>query len=199
MKKRFVAGLALAGSLAVAVPVFAHAWGGGERCADGPAAEAMRGHGYHGKHGGRGEHGMGGDRMGGPGRAMMRELDLSDAQRDKLAELRNARSETMRAQAQAMREARRELRALGFSAEYDEAKARELAERAAKASAEMATLRAKAANDFYQLLTPEQRQKFGERMARFEQRREHRHGTPGERGMKQEGGATDGQPAGPRS
>lgn len=164
MKKRLVAGLALAGAFAVAVPVVAHAWGGGERCADGPRAGMMHKHGHH-----HGKHGMHGDRMG--GRGFMGDLQLSEEQRGKLAELRKANAPAMQEQAKAMREARRELRALGFSADYDEAKARAIAERAAKASAEMAAQRAKAANDFYQVLTPEQRQKFSERMARMEERR----------------------------
>lgn len=170
MKKRLVAGLALAGAFAVAAPVVAHAWGGGERCADGPRAGMMHKHGHHqGKHGMHGERGMHGDRMG--GRGFMGDLQLSEEQRGKLAELRKANAPAMQEQAKAMREARRELRALGFSADYDEAKARAIAERAAKASAEMAAQRAKAANDFYQVLTPEQRQKFSERMARMEERR----------------------------
>src|SRR5690606_36353503 len=169
MKKRLVAGLALAGAFAVAAPMVAHAWGGGERCADGPRAGMMHKHGHHhGKHGMHGERGMygergmHGDRMG--GRGFMGDLQLSEEQRGKLAELRKANAPAMQEQAKAMREARRELRALGFSADYDEAKARAIAERAAKASAEMAAQRAKAANDFYQVLTPEQRQKFSERM-----------------------------------
>lgn len=176
MKKRLVAGLALAGAFTVAAPVVAYAWGGGERCADGPRAGMMHKHGHHhGKHGMHGERGMygergmHGDRMG--GRGFMGDLQLSEEQRGKLAELRKANAPAMQEQAKAMREARRELRALGFSADYDEAKARAIAERAAKASAEMAAQRAKAANDFYQVLTPEQRQKFSERMARMEERR----------------------------
>lgn len=170
MKKRLVAGLALAGAFAVAAPMVAHAWGGGERCADGPRAGMMHKHGHHhGMHGMHGERGMHGDRMG--GRGFMGDLQLSEEQRGKLAELRKANAPAMQEQAKAMREARRELRALGFSADYDEAKARAIAERAAKASAEMAAQRAKAANDFYQVLTPEQRQKFSERMARMEERR----------------------------
>jgi Spy/CpxP family protein refolding chaperone len=170
MNKRLVAGLALAGAFAVAAPMVAHAWGGGERCADGPRAGMMHKHGHqHGKHGMHGESGMPGERMG--GRGFMSDLQLSDEQRGKLAELRKANRPAMQEQAKALREARRELRALGFSADYDEAKARAIAERAAKASADMAAQRAKAANDFFQVLTPEQRQKFSERMARMEERR----------------------------
>lgn len=194
MKKRLVAGLALAGAFAVAAPMVAHAWGGGERCADGPRAGMMHKHGHHhGMHGMHGERGMHGDRMG--GRGFMGDLQLSEEQRGKLAELRKANAPAMQEQAEAMREARRELRALGFSADYDEAKARAIAERAAKASAEMAAQRAKAANDFYQVLTPEQRQKFSERMARMEERRA---GKPDGRKGPGERSGVQGPDSGPR-
>jgi len=181
MNKRLVAGLALAGAFAVAAPVVAHAWSGGERCADGPRAGMMHKHGHHhGKHGAYGDRGMQGERMG--SRGFMADLQLTDEQRGKLAELRKSNAPAVQEQAKALREARRELRALGFSADYDEAKARAIAERAAKASAEMASLRAKAANDVFQVLTPEQREKFTERMARLEERGP---GMRGGHGMKE--------------
>lgn len=176
MNKRLVAGAALAGAAVLAVPVFAHAWGAGERCFDGPRGAMMHGHGHH--HAMRGERGLHGERMGMP--AFMADLQLSEEQRGKLAELRKSNAAAMQEQAGALREARRELRALGFSADYDEAKVRAIAERAAKASAEMATRRARAANEFYQVLTPEQRQKFSERLAQREERRaSRRDGRPG--------------------
>lgn len=193
MNKRLVAGLALAGAFAVAAPVVAHAWGGGERCADGQRAGMTQKHGHqHGKHGMYGERGMQGGRMGGPG--FMADLQLSDEQRGKLAELRKSNAPAMREQAQALREARRELRALGFSADYDDAKARAIAERTAKATSEMAAMRAKAANDFFQVLTPEQRQKFTERMARLEERGP---GMRDGRGMKEGRGMREGRMHGP--
>ena len=129
----------------------------------------------HGKHGhghhGDGKHGGGDMRM---GRAMMADLALTDEQRKQLSELRESQRPAMREQATALREANQALRKLGFSGDYDEAKARELGERAATASAALAVLRAKGANDFFQVLTPEQRQKFSERMARMEERMEER-------------------------
>lgn len=192
MDKRLIAGLALAGSFALALPLAALAQDG-ERRADGPRERAgqmhhgKHGH-WHGKHGhwhgkhahrhGPGMHGAGPDmRM---GRAMMARLDLTDAQRTQLAELRKAQVPAMREQARALHEARRELGKLGFSGDFDEAKARELGERSARASADLAVLRAKAANDFYQVLTPEQREKFSKRMARLEKRGERRPGARGE-------------------
>jgi protein CpxP len=198
MNKRILAGLALAGSVAIAAPLLVHAAGG---AADGPRAEAGAERGWHGKrhgehgrgmhghhkhghhqHGMQGMHGQGRHADGGMGmgRAMMADLGLTDEQRQKIAELRQAQRPVMREQARAMHEANRELRRLGFSGEYDESKARALGERAAQASTGLALLRAKAANDFYQVLTPEQRQKFSERMARYEERRQQRRGPDGE-------------------
>lgn len=197
MKKRIIAGLALAGTFAIAAPMVAHAWGGG--CADGPRAEARHergGPGMHGKHGyahhGHARHGGGEMQM---GRAMMADLALTDAQRKQLSELREAQRPAMREQATALREANQALRKLGFSGDYDEAKARELGERAATASAALAVLRAKGANDFYQVLTPEQRQKFSEQMSRYEERRQQRRGPRGE-GPRGQGDGPARTPAG---
>lgn len=178
MNKRLLTGLAVAGALALAAPVMVHAWGGGAGCADGPRAGMMHKHGQYAMQGK-----AGGEQMGwqGRGQGMMGALQLSDEQRSRIAELRASRAPAMREQAATVREARRELRALSMSADYDEAKARAISERAAKASAEMSMLRAKAGNEFFNILTPEQRQQFTERMASYEQR-----GMQG-RGMKGRG------------
>lgn len=170
MNKRLVAGAVLAGAAVFALPMFAHAWGAGERCLDGPRGAMMHGYGHH--HGMRGERALHGEPMG--MRAYAAELQLTEEQRGKLAELRKSNAQAMQEQARTLREARRELRALGFSADYDETRVRALAERMAGASAEMAIRRARAANDFYQVLTPEQRQKFSERFSRMEERRTYR-------------------------
>lgn len=148
MRKKLVAGLGIAAALTLATPLAAFAWGGAESCGAGRKAVMMQ------------EHGM---------QRAIAGLELTEAQQAKLAELREARSAAMREQAQAMREARRELRTLGFSADYDEAKAQALAQRAGEANARMAALQAKAAQDFYQLLTPEQREKAGEAFARMQE------------------------------
>lgn len=176
MDKRLFTGLAVAGTLALATPVMVHAWGGGERCADGPRAGMMHKHAHYAMQG-KG----GGEQMGrqGRGQGMMGALQLSDEQRSRIGELRAAQAPAMREQAAAAREARRELRALSMSADYDEAKARAISERAAKASAEMSMLRAKAGNEFFNILTPEQRQQFTERMASYEQRGMQRRGMKG--------------------
>jgi Spy/CpxP family protein refolding chaperone len=180
MNKRFITGLAIAGSLALAAPIAAQAWGGGDRSGHGRHAGAMHKHGHHGHHG---DWQKGGQRM-------MRGLDLSDEQRGKLAELRKAQAQAMGEQMKTTREARRELHKLGFSADYDEAKVRQLSERIAQATGTMVALRTKGAHDFFQVLTPEQRQKFAERMARFEERRDRREGREGRRGQ-------EGKPAAP--
>jgi periplasmic protein CpxP/Spy len=148
MRKGIRAGLALAAALSIATPLAAYAWGGKESCGAGRQAVMMH------------EHGM---------QRAIAGLELTEDQQAKLAGLREARAGEMREQFQAMREARRELRTLGFSADYDETKAQALAQRAGEANARMAALQAKAAQDFYQLLTPEQREKAGEAFARMQQ------------------------------
>lgn len=149
------------------------------------AWRAMRGaHGEHGRHGDHGHvHGgkHGAPMMGHGGRAggdsfvrHLRGLDLSEAQRDQLFELRHAQAPALREQGKIIRDARRELHALSMSDAYDEAKVNELSDRAAQAVAEMARLRARAGNEVWKLLTAEQREKLAERAARVG-----RHGGPG--------------------
>lgn len=190
MNKRLFTGLAVAGTLAIATPLLVGAQGS-LAAGDGPRAEApqreagaprqerMSGdHAMYGEHGGyghghhmRGHHG--GDEMGGYGFGprMMRGLNLSEAQRDKLFELRHGAAPKFREQGKIVREARRDLHALSMSDGYDEAKAKAIAERASTAMAEMAQLRARNANEFWKLLAPEQRQKLADRAARGDDRR----------------------------
>ena len=184
MNKRLLTGLAVAGTLAISAPMLVSAQGGPMGGGEGPRAgmqrddgspryERMHRHQHH-----HGQHGMyhggrGGDQMGGFGfgpRAM-RGLDLSEEQRDKVFELRHAAAPKFREQGKILRDAHRELRRLSMSDGYDEAKAAEIGERAAKAMTEMAQLRARNANEFWKLLTPEQREKLDDRARRGEQKR----------------------------
>jgi Spy/CpxP family protein refolding chaperone len=98
-------------------------------------------------------------------RAHFADLQLTEAQRDKLFELRHAQAPAMRAQLKELRAARTELRALAMSDRYDEARAAQLGDRAAKAQTRLALLQAKGQNEFYKVLTPEQRQKLEARRA----------------------------------
>ncbi|MCB1928792.1 MAG: Spy/CpxP family protein refolding chaperone [Rhodocyclaceae bacterium] len=156
-RNKIIAAVVAISGLAVAVPFVAHADSAGAAC-DG------------GRHGGHhrmfGEHGgidQGGP-MGGSERVLKR-LDLSEAQRDQIFELRHAQAPQMRAKWKEARSARGALRELAWSGDYDAGKAAELARQGADAMAEMAGMRAKLQADIYQLLSPEQRTRLTEMRA----------------------------------
>ncbi len=149
LAKTLIPAILVAGSLAVALPLAAHARPfGGE---------------HHGMHGGM--------FSSEPMPRLLRGLDLTEAQRDKIFELMHAQAPALRDKAKEMHKARTELRRLAFSAEYDEAKVMALSEANAKAMAEMAQMRARLGHEIYQILTPEQRKTLEERRAAFQERR----------------------------
>lgn len=84
-------------------------------------------------------------------------LNLSDDQRDRIFDLLHAQSPAMHDQAKAIHKTKMELRRLGMSGEYSEAKAKVLAEANAQAMAVMAEMHARTDNQIYQILMPEQR------------------------------------------
>lgn len=141
----------IASSVALAVPMAAHArggmdWGGegGGRC----EAGMMKHHGGH-----HGDHMMRG----------MRGLDLSDAQRDQIFELKHALAPKMREEIKAVRAARAQLRDMAMSDSYEEAKVKELTEARAAAMARMAQLKMRNQHEIQQVLTPEQREQLKQR------------------------------------
>lgn len=93
---------------------------------------------------------------------------LSEAQRDKIFGILYAQTPSLRDKEKELRKTAIALRELALSAQYDEAKARPLAEANAKASADIALLRARSTSAIYQLLTPEQRKTLEERKATME-------------------------------
>lgn len=105
------------------------------------------------KHGGPGM-------AGGPG---LRGIDLSEAQRDQIFNLRHALAPAMREQAKVAREAQQQLADLARADNFDANRARALAETKARAHAEMVRLRAENQHAVLQVLTPEQRQQWLER------------------------------------
>ena len=132
------------------------------------APHAMRaGHegrhqGHHHGHGGfrphepAGDHGMGG--VGGPrGFGFLRGLDLSEQQRDRIAEIMHRQAPALRESAKAVGKARQELGSLAMSGQYEEARARALSEGLASATAGLALERARAAQAVWQVLSEEQR------------------------------------------
>jgi Spy/CpxP family protein refolding chaperone len=134
----YLAALLAAGSLALAVPsVQAHP-------GDGPRAE-----------------------MRGGGMRMLRGLDLTQEQRDQVFKIFHEQAPAVRERMQAARDAQQALRKSALSGSFDAAQARQLAEAAGKAHAELALMRAETMSKVAALLTPEQR-------ARLEERRERR-------------------------
>lgn len=125
-------------------------------------------------HGGGERHGpmdfgrFGGDESG----PMLRGLDLSAEQRDRIFELRHAQQPRQREQMKQLRASREALHDLARSDSFDAAQARTLADQHAKAVSEMAMTRAEFASKLRALLTPEQRKTLDERRARHEQARE---------------------------
>lgn len=137
--KRFL----IAASVALAIPLSTAAFGG---------------------HGGHADCGM--EAHGGSGHHMMpphlRGLNLTEAQQDKVFEIMHGQTPVMRDKAKALRKAEGDLRALAAAPDYSEAKARTLADAAAKAIAEMTLLRAKTDRQVFEVLTSEQRKQLAE-------------------------------------
>ncbi len=146
-RTKIITGFVAASSIALAVPFIAHARPGGEGFGGdcGMRGERM---GYEGMHGGK------------HGRGLMRQLDLTEEQRDQMFELRHALAPKMREEMKAVRAASQSLRDMAQKGEYDEATVKQLTEARAAAMSRMAQLRARNQNDIYQLLSPEQRTQF---------------------------------------
>lgn len=140
--KRFLVAAALAGALSLTA-----------------RAQALPEHGHpgfmppHAGFEGRGGH----ERPDEPVPPFLRGVKLSEEQKDKIFAIMHAQMPQMRQLAKALRKAHEELRDLALSDKYDEARARTLAEGAAKASTEMALLRARGDQQIFALLPPEQR------------------------------------------
>ena len=151
----------LAAGLSLTLPLAAYAIGGGEHCG-GPM--------MHGAMGAGGPEGFG---MHLP--PFLHDLKLSESQRDQIFKIMHEQAPVMREKGKEARKAHDDLRALAFSAQYDEAKVKSAAESEARAMAEMAEIRLRSGNQIYQLLTAEQKKKAEELKAEFEARGPGRH------------------------
>jgi Spy/CpxP family protein refolding chaperone len=108
-----------------------------------------------------GKHGAGPEGM----PPFLRGLNLSEAQKDQIFELRHKQAPLMRDKAKASHQAMDELRQLSLADRYDDARAKSLARNAADAQAEMALMRAQSDQKIVALLTPEQRQQITAKIA----------------------------------
>jgi len=102
---------------------------------------------------------------------MLRGLDLTEAQRDQIFQIRHAQAPAMREQAKQLRAARKDLRELAMAPEYDAAKAQASADAMAKAMATMALMRVESTRKVLAVLTPDQRKKLDERREQWKARR----------------------------
>ncbi len=99
-------------------------------------------------------------RRGGPPPLLPPFIRLSSEQQDKLFELRHAQEPAVRAQMKELHSAHAQLHALALADTYDEARARQIATRAAQANSEVALLHARLQHAAFLLLTPEQRKRL---------------------------------------
>ena len=90
-------------------------------------------------------------------------LELSEEQQDQVFKIMYERAPSLREQLRILRRSREEMDKLVIAPTFDAARARELAERGAKAAVEIALLRAEAVSRIRQVLTPEQRIKLDQR------------------------------------
>ena len=88
---------------------------------------------------------------------LLRGLVLSEEQQDRLFDLQQAARAAQRGRVKELTRARDEIRQLSLSVEFDEARARRLAEAIATAQTELELQRARMDQQVFKLLTPEQR------------------------------------------
>ncbi|MCC6608508.1 MAG: Spy/CpxP family protein refolding chaperone [Burkholderiales bacterium] len=154
---------ALAAALAAALVGLTAAAPAGARPYEGYGYGAQ-GPGFEGRGGHRGEFGGG----------MMRELDLSDAQRNQMFEIRHAAQPAMHAKMSEFRKNRIALREAATAKDYDAGRVRQLADEGAKLQADLTVMRIETQQKTLAVLTPEQR-------AKLAQLREQRRGYGGRR------------------
>lgn len=107
-----------------------------------------------------------GPRMEGPGAGLppfLREVELSEAQQDKVFAATYAQAPLLREQQKIAFKAHQQLRELAASNHYDDAKAVALANGAAQAMATISLQRARLEQQLLAVLTPEQRQQIASR------------------------------------
>src|SRR5690606_14746065 len=100
--------------------------------------------------------------------------ELTEAQKTKVGELHKAAEPEMRAAMKEAFESRRALHELTVSGSFDEAKAREIAQKGADAMARASVLKAKTHSQVLSVLTPEQRKELADRAEKRKERMEQR-------------------------
>jgi periplasmic protein CpxP/Spy len=123
-----------------------------------------------GMHGGRGGpmgHGMFGEHM----LAFLTDkLDLSTTQQEQAKAIMEKNKPALKAAMQQMGQFHTQMRTLEEATPFDEAKVRALATQQSQAMTEMIVQKARAKNEFLQILTPDQKSKLADIEAQHEQR-----------------------------
>jgi protein CpxP len=138
-------------------------------------------------HGGQ----RGGDFFGGPMLGFFGDyLDLSDAQRAQIKQIMSKEKSSMEPFFKQEMESRKQMMQLIQSGAFDETKAQAIATQGAQLRAQLEVQHARVASEAYQVLTPEQKTKLAEFMAKREQRfeqhmEEHEHGARSEEAPNQ--------------
>lgn len=153
--------------LAVAMPLIVHA-------EPAPGPDSKPGAQYACKQAGHKEHGRGGERLGRQGLDIpphLRNVDLTEAQRDKIFAITYAQLPVMRDQGKERRKTMDELRALSTAPSFDDAKAQQLATKLADIEKQTVLARVRNEAKINAVLTPEQRQQVQDRRQQDEERR----------------------------
>jgi len=116
-------------------------------------------HDVAGECGGPERHGMHGGEMPPP---YLRNLDLFESQRDKVFAILHDQAPAMRERIKSLSRAEADLRRLTAGPDYDEGKAKALADQLGRAMSEVALLRARTDHLIFDVLTPEQRKRLTE-------------------------------------
>ncbi|WP_322995267.1 Spy/CpxP family protein refolding chaperone [Castellaniella sp.] len=106
-----------------------------------------------------GDRGQRGDRW-------LRGLDLSQAQKDQIFQIRHDQEKAVYDQKQALNAAATTLRELSRTQPFDQAKAKQAAEALGQAKGQLALLQAQTMAEVHAVLTPEQQKKLTERQAK---------------------------------
>lgn len=168
MNKQRFAPLALAAGLAMAVSFPTWAAPAADAAATTTAESSVQSQASERQQGPRGGQHARGDRHGGKGhhahhaRHVWKALDLTEEQKDKIFAVRHAAMPELREAMKEVRTAKRELRALAQSGDFEVAKAEELAKKFATAQAHASLSSAKMQAEVVAVLTPEQRAKAQE-------------------------------------
>jgi len=103
----------------------------------------------------------------GPMPPFLHNIELSEAQQDKVFSIMHAQAPLIREQVKIIRKTHETLQSLAKADRFDDAKVKAIAETSAHAMVELAMLRTRSDHQIYALLTPEQRKQADDMKARF--------------------------------